>query len=244
VVNSRSDIRFLLLQLRKAVDPMRRQEVESFAHTLGCDVDQIAVADLLAGWPVASRLQTADVVLLGGSGEYSATSNEAWIVPILEGLAELAELGKPTFASCWGFQAFARALGGRCIHDPAHAELGNVDLQLSEAGRTDPLFGQLPSNFSGHAGHEDHVVELPPNAILLASTERVRNQAFCLRDKPIYCTQFHPELTCDRLFERVRAYPQYVERIAGIPLEQFERTCRETPEANSLLGRFVEMVTG
>lgn len=237
-----SRVRFLLLQLRNAVDPMRRQEVETFAHTLGCDADQIAVDDLLAGWPGREALQSADVILLGGSGEYSATSHDAWIEPILNGLRELAESQKPTFASCWGFQAFARALGGRCIHDPAHAELGNVPLWLTDAGRVDPLFCQLPESFSGQAGHEDHVVELPPAAVLLASTDRVRNQAFRLRDKPIYCTQFHPELTRERLLERVRAYPQYVEKIAGVPYEQFEQTSHETPAANSLLRRFVEMV--
>jgi GMP synthase (glutamine-hydrolysing) len=230
-----SHARFLLLQLRDSDDPMRPQEVDAFAETLSCNASQIATADLLDGWPSAATIATADVVLLGGSGNYSATSDDPWILPLLDGLQQLAESNKPTFASCWGFQALARALGGRCIHDPAHAELGNVELLLTNAGCQDPLFGQLPPTFHGHAGHEDHVVELPPGAVLLASTEQ---------GKPIYCTQFHPELTRRRLLERVRAYPQYVEKIAGVPYAEFERTSCETPEANSLLGRFVAMVIG
>ena len=72
-------------------------------------------------------------------------------------------------------------MGGRCIHDPQKAELGTVELTLTAAGREDPLFGSLPPVFWGQAGHEDCVTELPPGAILLASSERVQNQAFKLR---------------------------------------------------------------
>ena len=202
------------------------------------------MADLLATWPSPDVFARADIALLGGSGEYSATGDNPWLHAVFDGLRWLCESGKPTFASCWGFQAIARALGGRCIHDPAHAELGNVELQVTEAGRTDELFGGLPATLLGHAGHEDHVVELPAQAVLLASTQRVTNQAFRLADRPVYCTQFHPELTRAALIQRVEAYPQYVENIAGVPLAEFVTTCRETPEANSLLTRFVELVCG
>ena len=44
------------------------------------------------------------------------------------------------------------------------------------------------------------------------------------------------------MMERVRAYPEYVERIAGMPYDEFVASLRETPEANSLLRRFVETV--
>jgi GMP synthase (glutamine-hydrolysing) len=137
----------------------------------------------------------------------------------------------------------ARALGGRCIHDPAQAELGTIELHLTAAGRIDPVFGQLPPVFAAQAGHQDHVVELPPGAVLLASSDRVENQAFTFAGKPIYCTQFHPELTRADLAERVRQYPSYVENIAGVPLDEFLRNWTgETPEANGLLRRFVEHV--
>jgi GMP synthase (glutamine-hydrolysing) len=88
------------------------------------------------------------------------------------------------------------------------------------------------------------VVELPPDAVLLASTELVPNQAFQFAGKPIYCTQFHPELDCAAMFERVVAYPEYVERISGMTLEYFKSSCRATPEANLLLRRFVDLVCG
>lgn len=232
---------FLLLQVRNPDDPMREQEVDCFTRALTCSRQSIKCVDLLRANPTKADLDRADIVLLGGSGDYSVTDEGPWLERILDSLRQLADLAKPTFASCWGFQAFARALGGLCIHDPAHAELGNVELGLTVAGQADPLFGQLPHSFLGHAGHEDHVVALPPGAVLLASTPEVRNQAFRLADLPIYCTQFHPELDRAGFLQRV-GYPRYVEQIVGIPYGEFAATCRETPEANTLLKRFVELI--
>ena len=235
--------RFLLLQVRNKDDPMRRQEVDCFARALDCQPSMIRLANLLTGWPNSNEFDSADVVFLGGSGQYSAAGDGDWLDPILTGLRQLCDSEKAVFASCWGFQAIARAHGGRCVHDPLHAELGTVQLQLTEAGTQDPLFGRLPPAFLGQAGHQDHVIELPPNAVLLASTEKVRNQAFRLGNKQIYCTQFHPELDRASLLERVRAYPQYVQIQAHMSVDQFTATCHETPESNSLLQQFLELVS-
>ena len=237
-------LRYLLLQIRDADDPICAQEIRCFARTLDCDRSAIEVFDLLSGVPPRAKLDAVDMVLLGGSGHYSAAGEGAWLERALDSMRELDRLAKPTFASCWGFQAMARALGGRCAHDPPNAELGTVPLHLTSDGRRDPLFGQLPPEFTALAGHEDHVVELPRHAVLLASSDQVAEQAFRIADKPIYCTQFHPELTRDTFLERVRAYPEYVERIAGVPYAQFAAASRETPVANTLLRRFVAMVFG
>jgi GMP synthase (glutamine-hydrolysing) len=136
----------------------------------------------------------------------------------------------------------ARAMGGKCVNDLPNAEVGTIELRLTDAGLADPLFGQLPPVFGGQAGHEDHVVELPADAVLLASSARVREQAFRFAGRPIYCTQFHPELDRTALMERVVAYPEYVARIARVPFDDFVQSIRETPEANKLLRRFVELV--
>ena len=241
-------LRYLLLQTRNDGDPMAGQEVRCFARALGCDASAIEVFDLLSGAPTREQLSQADVVLLGGSGHYSAANkpeNSAtppWLARTLDCLREIHRLSRPTFASCWGFQAMARALGGQCIHDLPNAELGTIDLALTGGGHSDPIFGSLPSTFSAQAGHEDHVVKLPPDAVLLASSARVPEQAFRFAGKPIYCTQFHPELDRAAMLERVIAYPEYVERIARISYDEFVLRVRETPESNSLLRRFVAQV--
>ena len=65
---------YLLLQTRNADDAMRAQEVRCFARALGCDAPDIAVVDLLARGPTRAELAHTDMVLLGGSGHYSAAS--------------------------------------------------------------------------------------------------------------------------------------------------------------------------
>src|SRR4051812_19654161 len=239
-------IRYLLLQIRNSGDPMAAQEVRCFARGLECDLSTIDVFDLLTGAPSQSKLAGADMLLLGGSGQYSAAvepdavrPQSAWLAAALDSLREIHGFAKPMFASCWGFQAMARAIGGRCVNDLPNAELGTIPLRLTAAGTTDPIFGSLPAEFLGQAGHEDHVVRLPPGAVLLASSERVAEQAYCFKGKPIYCTQFHPELDRAAMLERVVAYPEYVERIARMTYDNFVHSVRETPESNGLLRRFV-----
>jgi GMP synthase (glutamine-hydrolysing) len=240
-------LRYLLLQTRNGSDPMRAQEMRCFAKMLGCEISAIEVFDLLGSSDPGSKLDAADVCLLGGSGHYSAASEprrprpRPWLERALDTMREIHHRAKPTFASCWGFQAMARAMGGRCVHDPPNAEVGTIDVSLTAAGRDDPLFGGLPPVFAAQAGHEDHVVELPPDAVLLASSARVKEQAFHFAGRPIYCTQFHPELDRAAMLERVIAYPEYVAQIARVPFDEFVQSCRETPESNSLLRRFLEI---
>jgi len=236
------NLRYLLLQIRDPDDLIRRQEVDCFARAIGCEPVAIEPFDLLGGFPTQEQLQQFDAVLVGGSGNYSAAGESPWLEKTLAGFRRLVEQRKPTFASCWGFQAIARALGGSCIHDPPRAELGTLELQLTDAGRGDPLFGGLEDSFLGIAGHEDHVITLPPSAVLLASSQLVRHQAFKIVDSPVYCTQFHPELDLQTFLDRVAAYPQYVERIAGTTIEKFAQRCRDTPDTRRLLQRFARMV--
>ena len=237
-------LQYLLLQVRKPDDLMKPQEVTCFTRVLGCRPEQLRPMDLLAGAPTRKQLGEVDVVLLGGSGHFGAIDDTPWLDRALDVLRQIHDLGKPTFASCWGFQAMSRALGGTVVKDRDRAELGTHRLQLTADGRADPVFGPLGDSFHGQMGHEDSVVELPRGAVLLASTVRVTNQAFRFAGKPIYCTQFHSELNRAALLERVRTYPEYVECISGMTLQEFDDCCRDTPEAEALLPCFVRHVFG
>ena len=110
-------LRFLLFQVRNPDDPMREHEVESFSRSLRCKRDHIDVFDLIGGVPSARQLDAVDVVLLGGSGDYSVAKGGPWLPEALEAMRQLHETSKPTFASCWGFQAMARAMGGEVVTD-------------------------------------------------------------------------------------------------------------------------------
>ena len=237
-----ASLRFLLLQVRNADDPMRQHERLAFTRALAIDQDRCETVDLLSARPSSAQLAATDVVLLGGSGDYSATGEGDWLDRSLDLLRELVELGQPTFASCWGFQAMARAMGGTVTNNPDTAEVGTHQLFVTTAGRDDPIFGSIGQSFLAQMGHEDCVSVLPETATLLAFSERNTHQSYRIDGAPIYCTQFHPELTRADLHLRVKAYPQYIERITGMTPEEFIATLEETPRAEALLRRFVETV--
>ena len=223
---------------------MREQEVRSFARALQCNLAQIRTFDLLTKSLHIAEIQAVDMLLIGGSGDYSAAGDGEWLERALDSLRELHAAGKPTFASCWGFQALARALGGRVIHDFPNAEVGTINLRLTDEGRHDPIFQSLGDEFQAQAGHEDHVVELPADAVLLASSDKVTEQAYRIANRPIYATQFHPELNRDDLLGRLGAYPSYVQRIAGQTVAEFSEHCHDTPQAEALLRKFADQVLG
>ncbi len=232
------DLTYLLLQVRKKDDPMRDHEVECFAQALRCPIGNIATHDLISSHPAQTQIDRVDAVLIGGSGDFSVARGGPWLPQAMRTFQDLHNISKPTFASCWGFQAFARALGGEVITDIGRAELGTLEMNLTAAGLQDPLFSPLGNTFFGQLGHEDIVLRLPPGAVLLASSKKVENQAFTFAGKPIYCTQFHPEMAAADLIQRLRAYPQYLEKITGWTIDEFRKHCHETPDTVLLLSRF------
>jgi GMP synthase (glutamine-hydrolysing) len=235
------DANFLLLQIRNPDDPMREQEIQAFSSALPCDPRRITTADLITQTPSHHLLDQADVVLIGGSGDYSVTHEADWLDRTYELIRELRRRCLPTFGSCWGFQAIAKAFGGCVVHDMARAELGTPEVVLTAAGRADPIFGALGNRFMVPVGHEDSVVQMPKCCALLGESS-LAYHVLCVDDAPMYATQFHPELTSDRFFERVRRYPRYVEKIVGLTVEEFCERRLETPKMPEILPRFLKWV--
>ena len=134
-------MRILLLQIRDADDPIAAQEADVFVHAIGDDSADLHIADLLTGGPTEEELERADIVIIGGSGNYSAVDDEPWLESAFTKLQWLYDHRKPTFAICWGCQAMARVLGGKTIHDSAHGELGAISVTATPAAASDPLFG-------------------------------------------------------------------------------------------------------
>ena len=67
-------LRCLLLQVRDPGDPMSPHEIASFVRVLQPLAVDISVFDLLDRPLLARDLSGADFVLMGGSGDYSATA--------------------------------------------------------------------------------------------------------------------------------------------------------------------------
>lgn len=237
---------YLLLQSRDPGDPMREHEVQCFASSLGAASGGIAVVDMLDRVPSRDELQGARAVLMGGSGDYSCLDPFPWVSRMVSYVRdEVVPSGVPTFGSCFGLQILTLALGGKMVRDPAHREIGSVDMRAAPAAANDPLFATMPPVFVVQAGHTDRAVETPPGADLLASSDLCAVNAFRVRGRPVWATQFHPELDPDAVAKR---YMRYMEKYPppdlppGVsPSEApFLKALRPSPHATRLLQRFAQ----
>ena len=236
----------LLLQARKTDDPVREEEVLSFAARLKIPREQVVPFDLLDSSPTLRLIQKYDALMMGGSGEYYVSKKDLPGFEILqELLQEVVEIGHPTFASCFGFQCLVDALGGEIIHDPENTEVGTFPIQLTLDGQLDPLMGTLPSSFLAQLGRKDRASRLPEGCTCLAFSSRSPYQSFRIGNLPIWAFQFHPELTRDD--NRLR-FERYIAGYAAhMSLEEQEETLqkfKESPETEELLPRFLKIAFG
>ena len=236
--------KILLLQARNPGDPARAEEVRSFAVHCGVDASQITAWSLLEGPPSMAEIRFHDTLMVGGSGEYYVSkSNLPHFPRLLERLAEVVEAGHPTFASCFGFQCLVVALGGEIVHDTDNMEVGTYDVTLTDDGRRDELFRHLPPSFPAQLGRKDRAADRWHGMLPLASSSRCPVQALRIPGKPIWASQFHPELDRDTNLGR---FKRYLEGYAATmsPAEQARTldSFHPSPEANELLKRFLDLV--
>jgi GMP synthase-like glutamine amidotransferase len=95
--------------------------------------------------------------------------------------------------------------------------VGLLDVDLTEAGTSDPLFAGWPRRAPVVQWHSD-TFALPAGATLLATSPACRNQAFRYGDRA-YGLQFHPEVTADMVAEwaDVPEYADAMRRLQSAP---------------------------
>jgi GMP synthase (glutamine-hydrolysing) len=234
----------LLLQARNPGDPAKEEERVSFAARIGCDVDKISPHDIIAEPLTLQKTLRFDALMVGGSGDYYVSKgNLPHFEATLDLLREVVERGHPTFASCFGFQLMAQALGGEVIFDAPNVEVGTFPLTLTQAGQQDELLGSLPPQFCAQLGRKDRAARLPDNSLHLASSERCPYQALRVPGKPIWATQFHPELTGAENLGRFHRYQAGYGSVMDAAEQQatLDRFT-DSPETEKLLQRFVTLV--
>ena len=86
-------------------------------------------------------------------------------------------------------------------------------------------------------GHHDRVTKLPDEAVELARNSSQPFEAFRIKDRPIYGTQFHSELDAARERERLYRYRSYY--LEELPSEEqfqaFLDDLAETAEVDDLM---------
>jgi GMP synthase (glutamine-hydrolysing) len=162
-----------------------------FARALAPSGVRTVVHDVVAEAPPDPA--SADGWLITGSRS-SITEPEPWAERLLAWIREASDACAALFGVCYGHQAICAALGGSVARHPKGYEMGTVEVALTDAGREDPLFAGFPARFLVHTTHEDHVVDLPGDAVLLAGNDHSPVQAAAIGAR-IRSVQFHPEVT-------------------------------------------------
>ncbi len=235
----------LVLQARLSDDPMMAHEQRCFVASTGLPAEDLTFINLPDLVPSYSELRRHDALMVGGAGHYSVVDENAEFFPAAYGLLrQVVSDGFPTFASCFGFQLFVVALGGRVIHDPDNTEVGGYRLRLTEDGRRDSLLGTLPNEFVAQMGHMDRAAEMPSGIANLAASDKSPLQALRIPDRPVWATQFHPELDQQSNYERYRAY---IERYDPGALDDGADSSYQSvpsPEVSTLLPAFLDKIRG
>lgn len=192
--------RVLLVRAGKADDSVRAAHgdyTDWFERALaphGVEVEAVAAFD-------------GEVLPYGGAyegiiitGSASSVRDEAPWMPMVGQWALSMAAHTPVLAVCFGHQLVGERLGGRVEAHRDGPEWGTVDVQLTDAGRRDPLFEGLPDVLRVQGLHRDHVAVEPDPARFtrLAGNAHTPLQAFGVGPW-LRAVQFHPELRADAL---------------------------------------------
>lgn len=145
------------------------------------DVD----AHIVANTTPLARLHDADAIVLSGGapriGLQDALGNTD---------EYLSEASCPILGVCAGHQYIAGFFGGKAA-EATIPEYGKVEIKITDH---DSLFHGLPDNIVVWESHNDEVVKLPPNFVLLAMSPNCAIQAMKHPQLSIFGVQFHPEV--------------------------------------------------
>jgi len=161
----------------------------------------------------------ADAWLITGS-RHGVYEDHPWLPRLEELVREIVDSGKPLVGVCFGHQVIAQALGGKVEKFRGGWAVGR---QVYDFGDE-----QLALN----AWHQDQVVELPPDAQVIASNDFCENAALVIGDN-VLTIQPHPEFGA-AMIEGLLAH-----RAGSVPdaLKDAARAGLRTETANAELGQ-------
>jgi GMP synthase (glutamine-hydrolysing) len=238
-------LRVLLLQIRDAGDPMAEHEQRCIERRLENRSVELVCNNGLVERASAAWLDGVDALIVGGSAAYSVhhPRSAPWVDALRKLLDAALERNLPSFGICFGHQLLAYHLGAPVITDEERAEVGTIDVTLTEAGSGDPLFEDCEPILAVHTGHSDLVAAIPHAVDLLGASDTVETQIFRVRGACFYSTQFHPDLTGAEAIARYTAYKQSMSEALSPEVAHAVSRFRPGSDAAALLlGRFLDLV--
>ena len=209
----------------------------------GADLERV---ELDEGEPLPALAGARLVVVMGGPmGAYEVAAHP-WLAAEKQFIAEAVRSAIPVFGACLGAQLLADALGGKA-YPGTGPEVGLLPVNVTAEGRADPVFAGLPERFPALQWHGD-TFDLPPGAVLLASSPAYPNQAF--RVGRSYAVQFHLEVSTAmaREWSQIPAYARALDDVLGpgAAPRLFARYAAEVEDVNAnaraLFERFLDHV--
>ena len=200
------------------------------------------------GQQLPADLQGYDaLVVMGGPQQAYDDSSAPWLRATKELLRDAVATPVPTLAICLGAQLLAEACGGRVEKGADGVEAGARLVAKRDVAWEDELFRDVPFTPTVVQWHEDAIVDLPPGAVLLASSSRYAHQAFRL-GPCAWGRQFHIETPPEMVRRWGEEYAGAV-RAAGLdPQALAERAVEELPEVEAcwrpVITRFAEIAQG
>jgi GMP synthase (glutamine-hydrolysing) len=240
-------IQVLLVQIRK--DPALIQaERNGFVEFSGLSEDQFITLDVYRNPAFSPDMALDyDALMIGGlSDDHSHIVDlPSHFVPFIDNVYALMkraiDIKMPSLLSCGGFMLASMMLGANVVIDPEQAELGVYPISLTREAKHDVLFKDFPDTFNAVSGHIKSTINLPSSCMHLAYSDRCRVHGFRVKEAPFYAFQFHPEVKCDDLKDRIEAYKdKYFETEASY--RAFIDLMRDTSDANHIVSRFVNLV--
>lgn len=205
-----------------------------------CD-PQVEVKTVKASAPGWDReVEWADAVMISGSPR-DAFADDEWTHGLMAKVARLLEKKKPVLGVCYGHQILGRVKGGTVARCQEGWELGETNVKVTPEGASSPLLQGLPEQMNVMQSHQDCVLNVPGQGVLLASSPHTRVQVARWAEQ-VYGVQFHPEFTGEVLrgiwTERREKWRDKVKFDLDRTLDQ----AKECPDGLAIFRNFLKMI--
>jgi GMP synthase-like glutamine amidotransferase len=187
-----------------------------FRDFFAADGIQWDAVELDEGEPIPNLEGYDALWVMGGPMDVWEESDHPWLKAEKAAIRTwVQDRGKPYMGLCLGHQLLAAALGGK-VGKMETPEVGILDINLTAAGRADPLFAGIETPIQALQWHGAAVQEAPQGATILADSPVCANQAMRIGDLA-YGLQYHTELTAKTVGEwgEVPAYACALEDTLG-----------------------------
>lgn len=197
------------------------------------------------GIPSDLNLDDYSAIIVGGSPFDISTpeNNKSDIQKKIEAdfkhlLDLVVSLDFPFLGACSGNGLLGNHLG-TSISTKFGEAVSCVQINITEAGKKDPLLADLPTKIDVLLGHKEACDSIPGGTTLLMTGTNCPIQMFRAGDN-VYATQFHPEGDAEEFILRIDTYSNH-----GYFKPHEAKTLKEsvsrkaTPYAQEILRRFV-----